>query len=308
MLHRQLNRRNFLQLATAAAVTTSLRAQTAAKATLTIGDKPLATMPLDFTGLSYESPQLCNPAFFSSANTDLVQLFRELGPTGGVLRLGGNLSAFTAWHDDPNMPITATEQTFLTLLVAQLSNQDPLQPTQGTDFVTQLAQFAQVEQSENQTSELTTMSSQLSGLANNETAQLVGQTVTIQGNTVNWNGTVATPSSATLASAASSVTATIVNSAGTTIRTITLPSEPAGALSIPWDGRDDSGANAPSGNYTVNVTATDSTGAPVTVTPSVTGKVQSISFAQGYAEITLASGAQAPVSQLVSVGAASTTP
>lgn len=113
MPHRKLNRRNFLQLATAAAVTTSLRAQTAAKATLTIGDKPLATMPLDFTGLSYESPQLCNPAFFSSTNTDLVQLFRELGPTGGVLRLGGNLSAFTAWHDDPNMPITATEQTFL---------------------------------------------------------------------------------------------------------------------------------------------------------------------------------------------------
>ena len=200
------------------------------------------------------------------------------------------------------------QSTFLQLLVAQLQNQDPMQPMDGMQFVTQLAQFAQVEQSENQTSELTTMSSQLSGLANNETAQLVGQTVTIQGNTVNWNGTVATPSSATLASAASSVTATIVNSAGTTIRTITLPSEPAGALSIPWDGRDDSGANAPSGNYTVNVTATDSTGAPVTVTPSVTGKVQSISFAQGYAEITLASGAQAPVSQLVSVGAASTTP
>jgi hypothetical protein len=108
-----LNRRSFLQLATAAAVTTSLRAQTTAKATLTIGDKPVATMPLDFTGLSYESPQLCNPAFFSPANTDLIQLFRELGPTGGVLRLGGNLSAFTAWHDDPNAPITAAEQAFL---------------------------------------------------------------------------------------------------------------------------------------------------------------------------------------------------
>jgi hypothetical protein len=109
----RLNRRSFLQLATAAAVTTSLRAQTPAKASFTIGNEPLATMPLDFTGLSYESPQLCNPAFFSPANTGLIQLFRELGPTGGVLRLGGNLSAFTAWHDEPNSPITATEQTFL---------------------------------------------------------------------------------------------------------------------------------------------------------------------------------------------------
>jgi hypothetical protein len=113
MPHRNLNRRSFLQLATAAAVSTSLRAQTPAKATLTIGDEPLATMPLDFTGLSYESPQLCNTAFFSADNTDLVELFRELGPTGGVLRLGGNLSAFTVWHDAPNVPVTAAEQLFL---------------------------------------------------------------------------------------------------------------------------------------------------------------------------------------------------
>lgn len=105
-----LNRRSFLQLATAAAVTSNLRAQAPAKASFIIGDKAIATMPLDFTGLSYESPQLCNSAFFSPTNTDLVQVFRELGPTGGVLRLGGNLSAFTAWHDDPNSPITAAEQ------------------------------------------------------------------------------------------------------------------------------------------------------------------------------------------------------
>ena len=40
----------------------------------------------------------------------------------------------------------ATEQTFLTLLVAQLQNQDPLSPVDGTQFVTQLAQFSQLEQ------------------------------------------------------------------------------------------------------------------------------------------------------------------
>ena len=39
-----------------------------------------------------------------------------------------------------------TEQTFLKLLVAQLKNQDPLQPQDGTQFVAQLAQFSSVEQ------------------------------------------------------------------------------------------------------------------------------------------------------------------
>jgi flagellar basal-body rod modification protein FlgD len=38
------------------------------------------------------------------------------------------------------------QQTFLQLLVAQLKYQDPLQPQDGTQFVTQLAQFSDLEQ------------------------------------------------------------------------------------------------------------------------------------------------------------------
>ena len=41
----------------------------------------------------------------------------------------------------------ANEQTFLKLFVAQLKNQDPLNPQDGTQFVTQLATFSQLEQS-----------------------------------------------------------------------------------------------------------------------------------------------------------------
>jgi flagellar basal-body rod modification protein FlgD len=41
----------------------------------------------------------------------------------------------------------ASEQTFLQLLVAQIKNQDPLSPTDSTQFVTQLAQFSELEQS-----------------------------------------------------------------------------------------------------------------------------------------------------------------
>jgi len=39
-----------------------------------------------------------------------------------------------------------TEQQFLQLLVAQLQNQDPLNPMDGTQFVSQLAQFSELEQ------------------------------------------------------------------------------------------------------------------------------------------------------------------
>lgn len=40
----------------------------------------------------------------------------------------------------------ANESTFLQLLVAQLQNQDPMNPADSTTFLTQLAQFSQVEQ------------------------------------------------------------------------------------------------------------------------------------------------------------------
>jgi flagellar basal-body rod modification protein FlgD len=42
--------------------------------------------------------------------------------------------------------VSANEDTFLTLLVSQLKNQDPLSPTDGTQFVSELAQFSSLEQ------------------------------------------------------------------------------------------------------------------------------------------------------------------
>src|SRR6185312_1699747 len=62
----------------------------------------LATIPRDYTGLSYESAQLANPAFFSPKNKELIALFRELSPSGN-LRLGGGSSEFTTYSDaDPS--------------------------------------------------------------------------------------------------------------------------------------------------------------------------------------------------------------
>jgi hypothetical protein len=61
--------------------------------------KLLATMPYDFTGLSYESAQLGHPDFFSGSNHGLIALFRCLSPRG-VLRIGGNTAEYATWSDN----------------------------------------------------------------------------------------------------------------------------------------------------------------------------------------------------------------
>jgi flagellar basal-body rod modification protein FlgD len=54
---------------------------------------------------------------------------------------------------------------FMQLLVAQLKNQDPLNPTDSTQFVTQLAQFQQLEQSVNSGADISDMRQDLDQLA-----------------------------------------------------------------------------------------------------------------------------------------------
>ena len=60
---------------------------------------------------------------------------------------------------------TVDKNMFLQLLVAQLQNQDPLNPSDGTQFVAQLAQFQQLEQSMNQGQDITAMRQDLDQIA-----------------------------------------------------------------------------------------------------------------------------------------------
>jgi hypothetical protein len=65
-------------------------------AELSISSTKLASMPKDYTGISFEEPQLYNPAYFSAANVTLVDAFRKLS-SHGILRAGGHLSDVTRW-------------------------------------------------------------------------------------------------------------------------------------------------------------------------------------------------------------------
>lgn len=202
---------------------------------------------------------------------------------------------------------TLDREAFLKLLVAQLSHQDPLKPMEGTEFVTQLATFSSVEQQLIQSSKLDLISLQMSGLANNEAAMLVGKEVTVKGNGIMFDGTAPANASATLDGKAESVTVNIYDAEGNLVKTMDMGAKGKGPLPIEWDGKTDAGATAPPGKYSMEIVAKDANGKDVSSSQTVTGTVESVTFENGYAELILDSGVRAPVSDLVSVsGGAST--
>ena len=69
-----------------------------------------------------------------------------MSPTPATTGTAGAASGGSAASQTSGSNTTVNEQMFLQLLVTQIQNQDPLDPTDSTEFLTELAQFQQVEQ------------------------------------------------------------------------------------------------------------------------------------------------------------------
>lgn len=217
-----------------------------------------------------------------------------------------NTTATTNASGGASSSTTLDKNAFLKLLVAQLQHQDPLQPTEGTEFITQLSQFSLVEQAVAQSEQLQVLGAQLTGLSNEGVAAMVGKNVTVKGSGVAFDGVTAVTGGATLGAAAKSLTVTVRDASGKAVRTIEVGPHAAGPFQIKWDGRDDSGNLVAKGAYSFNCKATGADGLGVTVDQQVTGVVNSVTYDKGYPLLTLDSGVTAPISDLVGVSNAST--
>jgi flagellar basal-body rod modification protein FlgD len=198
------------------------------------------------------------------------------------------------------------QDAFLKLLVAQLQNQDPLNPQENYEFVAQLAQFSSLEQSVGINERLDALAAQNQGMQNSQIVAMVGKQATVRGNiaTLNGQGDIV-PITFKLDAAAEKSTVTIRDQAGRTVRTLELGPKTAGTVTVSWNGKSDSNLQQPAGPYQVTVTAKNADGAAVALTQQTTGTIRSVSFDQGFPVLQLDNGVKAPVGDLVSVSPSS---
>ena len=127
--------------------------------------------------------------------------------------------------------LTAQQQSdrFLKLLVAQMQNQDPLNPMDSAQVTSQMAQISTVEGVQTLNSSITALGSQFSQLQTMQGAALVGHTVATEGNTLSVNASTGTGTGGfEVASAATSVKVEIDGPDGTAIGTVDLGAQPQG--------------------------------------------------------------------------------
>ena len=195
--------------------------------------------------------------------------------------------------------------TFLMLLVAQLQNQDPLEPTDTNDFVQQLVQFSVVEQ------QIDTNAS-LEKMLEFQTIGQAASAINYLGSTVEANGNVVplqngkAEFSFTLPEQAAATLVVISDSSGTVVHSAPGATD-IGKHNFVWDGLDSSGNPLPEGTYTVTVTARDVQSELIEAPTSIFGRVTGIETNDDGALLSLG-GVHVPLNDIVAVKETDPTP
>ena len=189
---------------------------------------------------------------------------------------------------------------FLTLLVAQLQHQDPLNPSESTEFTAQLAQFSSLEQLQNIDETLTGFEVYQSTLNNIESSGFIGKTVTAAGSMFGVNEGEANPVQFELANDADSVYVQIYDNFGNFVTDIQAGSLQAGDQQVSWNAENANGDPVEDGIYSFTVMAMNTDGDIVNSTSYTTGTVTGIDYKTGATNL-LINDHEVPISSVIRI-------
>lgn len=178
---------------------------------------------------------------------------------------------------------------FMTLLVKQLENQDPLQPMKNEEFVAQLATFSSLEQLTDLNKRMDNVIEGQGQLINSQALTLIGREVIadtagelqLHAAGTDGEGRRSDRIVVDVPEAPAGLQVQIKDKGGRVVRTIVVEDPAAGRTSVEWDGRDDKGNLLPAGPYSFTVGANDAKGQAVAASGYVALTVDGINIGEG---------------------------
>ena len=179
-----------------------------------------------------------------------------------------------------NRDASMGKQDFLTLLVAQLQNQDPLNPDNPTEFTAQLAQFSSLEQLFTLNESMNRLVTSNSNSDRLSTLNTIGREVAFNSGSFNFAGEPM-EIGYQLDGPAKEVTLSVQLN-GVTIRTFKGTGLTAGNHYLTWDGLDNNGVAAPVGKYKIVLSAKAPDGESTGVAPLIKSEVTGVDLGGAY--------------------------
>ena len=183
--------------------------------------------------------------------------------------------------------VTLGGTDFLTLMLAQLKNQDPTSPVDSNTFLSQLAQLSEVQGITSLNTSFSALSSSLSSSQALQASSLLGHQAQVASSTATLAAGGTVSGAVNVPQTTSQVLLNISDSSGALVGQINLGAQSAGLASFSWNGTESNGSQAPPGQYTLSAQYAGATSGSTAATTLVNGTIESVSMGAGSAGLTL---------------------
>ena len=212
------------------------------------------------------------------------------GTTGSSSTTGGSSTGSSGTSSTSSSSangVTLGGTDFLTLMLAQLQNQDPTSPVDSNEFLSQLASLSEVQGITQLNTSFAALSNSLVSSQALQASSLLGHQALVASSTANLGTAGGTVTGAvSVPQTSSSVVLNIKNNAGVLVQSINLGAQSAGLADFTWNGRTNSGSAAPAGTYTLSAQVSGVSGGTAIGT-LVSGTVDSVTMGSGTSGLTL---------------------
>lgn len=170
------------------------------------------------------------------------------------------------------------QSDFLTLMTAQMKNQDPFEPVDNTQMVAQMAQFSSLAGISEMNTTLQAIAAKLNATSTTDLVSWVGRTVLTEGNVAYPRTDGSLGGMIELGADAAEVNVVIEGPNGEILKSVSLGAAPAGRTEFEWDGTTDTGEPAGDGPFTIRVAARSANGDAVAAQPLVWAPVTAVAM------------------------------